>query len=117
MKFFKKKTEETVCNDELDIDKLLTGDRKPVKPAKQPLPTRKLLIAAGAVNLAFWDYSPEGGEIAELRVENPAMSLRELGENLSEELTRSGVNHRLKRLSRIYQEIAEKEKRKKPDLS
>ena len=29
-----------------------------------------LLIAAGAVNLAFWDYSPEGGGIAELRVEN-----------------------------------------------
>lgn len=64
------------------------------------------------------EFLPEDlREIAELRVENPAMSLRELGENLSEELTRSGVNHRLKRLSRIYQEIAEKEKRKKPDLS
>jgi hypothetical protein len=53
MKFFKKKTEGTVRNDELDIDKLLTGDRKPVKPAKQPLPTRKLLIAAGAVGLVL----------------------------------------------------------------
>ena len=53
MKFFKKKTEETVQSDVLDIDKLLTGDRKPVKPAKQPLPTRKLLIAAGAVGLVL----------------------------------------------------------------
>jgi len=64
------------------------------------------------------EFLPEDlREIAELRVENPEMSLRELGENLSEELTRSGVNHRLKRLGRIYQELAEKEKRKKPDLS
>ena len=64
------------------------------------------------------EFLPEDlREIGELRVENPEMSLRELGENLSEELTRSGVNHRLKRLGRIYQELAEKEKRKKPDLS
>ena len=53
MKFFKKKPEETVQSDVLDIDKLLTGDRKPVKSAKQPLPTRKLLIAAGAVGLVL----------------------------------------------------------------
>ena len=51
-------------------------------------------------------------EIAELRVENPEMSLRELGEILSEPLTRSGVNHRLKRLSKIYTELLE---RKNPD--
>ena len=44
-------------------------------------------------------------EIAELRVENPEMSLRELGEALSEPLTRSGVNHRLKRLSKIYAQL------------
>ncbi len=43
-------------------------------------------------------------EIARLRYENPDMSLRELGESLSEPLTRSGVNHRLRRLM----ELAEK---------
>ncbi len=37
-------------------------------------------------------------EIALLRLENPDMSLRELGENLDPPLSRSGVNHRLKRL-------------------
>lgn len=37
-------------------------------------------------------------EIAVLRLENPELSLRELGEHLSEPISRSGVNHRLKRL-------------------
>lgn len=40
-------------------------------------------------------------EIAELRLENPDMSLRELGGMLSEPLSRSGVNHRLQRLHEI----------------
>lgn len=44
-------------------------------------------------------------ELAELRVDNPEMSLRELGEALHEPITRSGVNHRLKRLSKMAQEI------------
>ena len=44
-------------------------------------------------------------ELAELRVENPEMSLRELGEALREPITRSGVNHRLKRLSRMAQDL------------
>lgn len=46
-------------------------------------------------------------EIAMLRTENPEMSLRELGEALPEALSRSGVNHRLKRLAKIYEEITE----------
>lgn len=56
MRFFKKKTEETVHADVIDnayIDKLLTGDRKPVKPAKQPLPTKKLLLAFGGAGLVL----------------------------------------------------------------
>lgn len=44
-------------------------------------------------------------ELAALRVENPEMSLRELGEALHEPITRSGVNHRLKRLSRMAQDL------------
>ncbi len=47
-------------------------------------------------------------ELARLRVENPELSLRELGESLSEPITRSGVNHRLKRLSAIAQELRER---------
>lgn len=37
-------------------------------------------------------------ELAQLRLDNPDLSLRELGEALSPPLSRSGVNHRLKRI-------------------
>ena len=45
-------------------------------------------------------------ELAELRLENPEYSLRELGEALTPPITRSGVNHRLKRLLQIAREIS-----------
>lgn len=45
-------------------------------------------------------------ELAMLRLENPEMSLRELGESLSEPLSRSGVNHRLKRLMQLADELS-----------
>lgn len=55
------------------------------------------------------EFIPEDlRELALLRAENPDMSLRELGESLSQPLTRSGVNHRLKRLSALAQELREK---------
>ncbi len=44
-------------------------------------------------------------EVAELRLENPDMSLRELGEKLNTSLSRSGVNHRLNRICSIAKEI------------
>ena len=44
-------------------------------------------------------------ELAHLRLENPEMSLRELGEALSEPISRSGVNHRLKRILSFAQEL------------
>jgi len=44
---------------------------------------------------------PELRELAKLRIENEDMTLRELGENLSVPLSRSGVNHRIKRLMEI----------------
>lgn len=40
-------------------------------------------------------------ELAELRLDNPEMSLSELGENLSPPISRSGVNHRLKKIIEI----------------
>lgn len=49
-------------------------------------------------------------ELAELRLENPEMSLRELCMALSEPISRSGVNHRLKRLAAIAGEIQSKKK-------
>lgn len=48
---------------------------------------------------------PELKELAELRYENPGMSLRELGENLSEPISRSGVNHRIRRILEIAETL------------
>lgn len=46
----------------------------------------------------FENLPPELKELAQLRLENPEMTLNELGENLSTPLSRSGVNHRLKKI-------------------
>jgi len=44
-------------------------------------------------------------EIAELRITNPDVSLVELGKMLSEPIGKSGVNHRLKKLSEIAEDL------------
>lgn len=44
-------------------------------------------------------------EIAQLRLDNDDMSLRDIGENLSEPISRSGVNHRFQRIAKIADEI------------
>lgn len=49
---------------------------------------------------------PEGlAEIAELRLANPDASLKELGEMLTPPVGKSGVNHRLRKLSRLAEEL------------
>lgn len=44
-------------------------------------------------------------EIAGLRLENPDMSLRALGDSLSPKISRSGVNHRIQRILQIAENI------------
>lgn len=44
-------------------------------------------------------------ELAQLRLENPELSLRELGEALERPISRSGVNHRLRRILDFAQEL------------
>ena len=48
--------------------------------------------------------TPELRELAQLRLENPDMSLRELGEALETPLSRSGVNHRMQKLMKLAQD-------------
>lgn len=55
--------------------------------------------------VGFSYLSTELREVAKLRMENPDMSLRELGESLSEPISRSGVNHRLKKICTIAAQI------------
>ena len=57
---------------------------------------------------AFDTLTPELQQLALLRVDNPDMSLRELGAALDPPLSRSGVNHRLQRLLTIADELSNK---------
>lgn len=44
-------------------------------------------------------------EIAQVRLENPDMPLAELGKQLENPISKSGVNHRLKKISEIAEEL------------
>lgn len=50
---------------------------------------------------------PELYEMAIVRMDNPEFSLKELGEMLSKPIGRSGINHRLKRISDIADRLRE----------
>ena len=62
-----------------------------------------ILHIKNTVGLSY--LSDDLKELAELRLENPDMSLRELGEKLKKSISRSGVNHRLQRICEIAKEI------------
>ena len=49
----------------------------------------------------FDDLPSDLKELAQLRIDNPEMTLSELGSNLSKPLSRSGVNHKLKKLTEM----------------
>lgn len=77
-----------------NLDKTIDASSKQVEA---------ILHIKNTVGLSY--LSDDLKEIAELRLENPDMSLRELGEMLSKSLSRSGVNHRLNRICQIAKEI------------
>ena len=56
-------------------------------------------------NMGFGTLSDGLREIAELRLEYPDSSLQELGKMLDNPISKSGVNHRLKKLSNIANEL------------
>lgn len=74
---------------------------KTVAAATQQLQAIRKIEQKGA-----WEgLSPELRELAQLRLDNPEMSLRELGAALSEPISRSGVNHRLQRIVAFAEEL------------
>lgn len=56
----------------------------------------------------FGKLKPQLKEIAVLRLEEPEATLKELGEMLNPPVSKSGVNHRLKKLSEIAADLREK---------
>lgn len=53
----------------------------------------------------FDDMPEELKEVAIYRIENPEASLKEIGESLNNPLSKSGVNHRLKKIHEIAEEL------------
>ena len=53
----------------------------------------------------FEELKPELREVANLRLQHPESSLKELGEMLSKPIGKSGINHRLKKIQNIANEI------------
>ncbi|MCH5298387.1 MAG: DNA-binding protein WhiA [Ruminococcus sp.] len=70
--------------------------------ARQIHAIKKIIKHSGVESL-----TPELKELALLRLDNPEMSLKELGESLSVPISRSGVNHRIERLLKIADSIQE----------
>ncbi|MCI8632244.1 MAG: DNA-binding protein WhiA [Lachnospiraceae bacterium] len=56
----------------------------------------------------FQQLPPELLEMAQVRLENEDLPLKELGRLLNPPVSKSGVNHRLRRLSEMAQELREK---------
>lgn len=77
---------------------------KTVAAAGQQIDAIRKIEQNGGLDLLPGDLQ----ELAYLRLNNPDFSLRELGEHLSEKLTRSGVNHRLARIVEFAEGIDKK---------
>lgn len=59
-------------------------------------------------NYGLSNLPPSLRDIAELRLNNPDASLRELGEMLNPPIGKSGVNHRLRKLDKIAEDLRNK---------
>lgn len=80
--------------DSANIDKVVNAAMKQIEDI--------MLIDA---EIGLDELSEELREVAQLRLENSDMSLKEIGDSLSEPISRSGVNHRFKKLAKIANEL------------
>lgn len=79
---------------------------KTVSAASVQIQDIRYILAHGGISALPEDLR----ELARLRDENPDLSLRELSELLTPKLSRSGVNHRLRRISEFADALRRQEK-------
>lgn len=88
-----------------DINRLVNCEtanlNKTINAAVKQIEDIKLIKAKGK----FATLPENLQEIANLRIENPDLSLVELGKLLKEPIGKSGVNHRLKKISTIAKDL------------
>ncbi len=75
---------------------------KTVKAATKQIEDIKLIMNSGE----YEKLTPELKEIASVRIENPDVSLNDLGKLVDPPISRSGVNHRLQRLKCIAESLS-----------
>ena len=88
--------------DNANIDRILRASQKQIEDIQYILDTEGLEV-----------LPPDLYDMAVIRLENPDVSLSELGTMLLRPVGRSGVNHRLRRLTEIAQEMREKHSKEK----
>lgn len=74
---------------------------KTIEAAREQIENIKLIETIEGLD----SLSPSLQEIARLRLENPYASFKELGELLKPTLSKSGVNHRLRRINKLAEQI------------
>ena len=77
------------------MKKTITASMKQIKAIE------KIRDCAGLESL-----SSELRDVAVMRLENPDMSLRDIGKNLNPPISRSGVNHRLQKLMELAEDCS-----------
>lgn len=82
--------------DSANIDKVINAALKQIEDIK--------LIAA---SVGLDTLTDELRDVAQMRLDNSDMSLQEIGNSLIPPISRSGVNHRFKKLAKIADEIRE----------
>ena len=82
--------------DSANIDKVINAALKQIEDIK--------LIAA---SVGLDSLTDELRDVAQMRLDNSDMSLQEIGNSLIPPISRSGVNHRFKKLAKIADEIRE----------
>ena len=98
LKDIRNKINRAVNCDNANIEKTLRASEKQIEDIE--------LIES---TIGFGELSEDLREIAELRLENPGYTLKELGQALSKPISRSGANHRLARISKIAEDIRKKQ--------
>lgn len=97
VKDFRNRVNRSVNCESANLDKTVAASNKSAEDIRLIYDT----IGEGAL-------SPELRETARLRLENPELSLSELCGLFPEPISRSGLNHRLKKLSRLADELRNK---------
>lgn len=80
--------------DAANIDKVVNAAMKQIED---------IILIDSVIGIS--ELSDELREVAQLRLDNSDMSLKEIGESLAEPISRSGVNHRFKKLAKLAEEI------------